>query len=190
MPQTRLAGDELLLLRVVLLAVDAGALAVFLLLHALLLAGADVAVGPGAGFGMRIARLAGLQPRRLARGERARLRALLDARLLVDVALDIRLHALRGSGARVAGLRVVLLAVDVAAHIVLLARQPRLLCGTQLAVAHGARLVALDFGFFALEACRLARIEAARLQALLDAILLVHIALDAARLPESGGAKS
>src|SRR5438132_8706774 len=134
----------LLRLRVVLLAVDASALAVFLLMDAPLLFRADVAVGAGTGFGARVARLAGLELRRLARGERAGLRALLDARLLVDVALDVGLHALRGSGVRVAGLRIVLLAVDVAAHPVLLAREARFLRRAERAVAHRARLIPLD----------------------------------------------
>src|SRR4051812_43709570 len=103
----------LLRLRVVLLAVDARALAVLFFLDATLLSRADLAVGPGAGFGTRIARLAGLELRRFTRRERAGLDALLDTLLLVDVALDVGLHALRGGGIRIAGLRVVLLAVDV-----------------------------------------------------------------------------
>src|SRR5439155_2718506 len=171
-------------LRVVLLAVDARALAVFLLLDAPLLFRADVAVGAGAGFGARVARLAGLELRRLARGERAGLRALLDARLLVDVALDVGLHALRRSGVRIARLRIVLLAVDIAAHPVLLARETRLLGGTELAVAHRARLVLLDLRLLPLEPCGFTSVEAARLQALLDALLLVDVALDGARLRE------
>src|SRR2546421_452066 len=128
----------LLALRVVLLAVDATALAVLFFLEAALLLCSDVAVGAGARFGTRVARLSGFELRRLARGEAARAYALLNARLLVGVALHVGLHALRRSGARVAGLRVVFLAVDVAAHFVLFARKARLLGGTQFAVAHGA----------------------------------------------------
>src|SRR5207253_2326810 len=78
--------------------------------------------------------------------------------------------------------RVVLLAVDVAAHAVLLAREAGLLRGRELAVLHGARLVALDARFLALEARRFARGELAGLQALLDALLLVDVALDRAGL--------
>ena len=87
---------------------------------------------------------------------RLSLDALLDPPLLVGVARHVRLHALRGSGARIAGLRVVLLAVDIAAHAVLLARE-----------AHG-----------------LARSELAGLETLLDAVLLVDVALEGAGLRE------
>src|SRR5207237_9434310 len=83
------------------------------------------------------------------------------------------------------GLGVVLLAVDVAAHAVLLARKARLLRRTELAVLHGPRLVALDARFLALEARRFPRIELAGLQALLDALLLVDVALHAPGLRET-----
>src|SRR6266850_1333572 len=174
----------LLRLRVVLLAVDLAALAVLALLDAPLLARADVAVGAGARFEPAVARLAALELRRLAGGEAAGLHALLDSLLLVDVALHVGLHALRGGRVRVAGLRVVLLAVDVAAHSVLLAREARLLGGGQLAILHGARLVALDARFLALEPRGLARRELAGFQALLDALLLVDVPLDGAGLRE------
>src|SRR5205809_36853 len=78
----------LLRLRVVLLAVDAGALAVLAPLDAPLLFRAHLAVGAGARFGAIDARFAAPVARWLARGEAARLQALLDAVLLVDVALD------------------------------------------------------------------------------------------------------
>src|ERR1044071_725958 len=84
-----------------------------------------------------------------------------DALLLVDIALHVRLHALRRRRVGIAGLRVVLLAVNVAAHIVLLAREALLLCGRELAVLHGALLVALDAGLFALEAGGLLGVELA-----------------------------
>src|SRR5258708_14430441 len=174
----------LLRLRVVLLAVDLAAVAVLVSLDARLLGSADLAVGAGAGFEPRVARLAALEPGRFAGGEAARLHALLDAALLVGVALHVGLHALRRRRARVAFLRVVLLAVDVAAHFVLLARKARLLGGRELAVLHGARLVALDARFLALEARGFARVELARFQALLDAVLLVDVALDGAGLRE------
>src|SRR5581483_3629029 len=176
----------LLGLLVVLLAVDAPALLVLVLLDARLLRGADLAVGGGAGLGARVARLAALEARGLAVGELAGLHALLDAALLVDVALHVRLHALRGGGIRVAFRRVALHAVDVAARAVLLALQARLLGRGQRAVLHGARLVALDLGLLALEAPGLARVERARLQALLDPLLLVDVALHRAGLREGG----
>src|SRR2546421_4940972 len=179
----------LLRLRVVLLFVDAAALAVLGLLDAALLARADLAVGAGARFLAVDARFAALEARGFAVGEAARLHALLDALLLIDVALDVGLHALRRGRVRVAGLRIVLLAVDVAAHAVLLARKAHLLGGRELAVLHGARLVALDARFLALEATRFARGELPGLQALLDALLLVDVALDRAGLRERRGAE-
>src|SRR5256714_6395309 len=167
----------LLRLRVVLLAVDAAARAVLGLLDAPLLTSVDFSVSAGARFLALDARFAAFEARCFTRGEAARLHALLDPLLLVDIALDIGLHALRGGGARIAGLRVVLLAVDVAAHAVLLARKARLLRRTELAVLHGPRLAALDARFLALEAPRPGRIALAGLQALLRALLLVRLAL-------------
>src|SRR5258708_6718067 len=73
--------------------------------------------------------------------------------------------------------------------IFLLARKARLRGGRELAVLHGARLVALDARFLALEARGFARVELARFQALLDAVLLVEIALDGAGLREHGAAE-
>src|SRR5262245_895509 len=183
-------GDQALLrLGVVLLAVDAAALAVLRALDAVLLARAHVPVGAGARFPVRVARLAALELRGLAGGQAPRLQPLLDALLLVDIALHVRLHALRRGGVRVAGLRVVLLAVDVAAHLVLLAGEALLFRGRELAVLHGARLVALDARFLALEAGGLLGIELAGLQALLDSLLLVDVALHRARLRECARGK-
>src|SRR6516162_5961695 len=51
---------------------------------------------------------------------------LLDARLLVDVALHFGLHALRRRGIRIVRLRIVLLTVDISAHLVLRSLEPRL----------------------------------------------------------------
>src|SRR5438034_317434 len=107
----------LLRLRVVLLAVDAAAFAVLALLDAPLLAGAHVAVGTGA-------RFLALELRGFARGELAGLQALLDAVLLVDVALDgaglrergaAKGEAERGGDGRVCKFHEVLLS-DVGAH--------------------------------------------------------------------------
>src|SRR5438128_5426996 len=103
----------LLRLRVVLLAVDAAAFAVLALLDAPLLAGAHVAVGAGARFRARVARLAALELRRLAGGGTAGLHALLEALLLVDLALNVGPLAFRGARVRVPGLGVVLLSVAV-----------------------------------------------------------------------------
>src|SRR3954465_11828745 len=122
---------------------DAAAFAVLGVLHAPLLVRVDVTVGADARFLLADARLAVLEAAGFAGGEAARLHALLDTALLVDVALHVGLHALRGRGIRVAGLRVMLLAVDVAAHLVLLARESGFFGRRKLAVLHGARLVAL-----------------------------------------------
>src|SRR4051794_7305657 len=117
----------LLLLAVVLLAMDAMAFAVLGLLDALLLVRADFAIGAGARFLLADTRFTTLEAARFARGQAARLHALLDAALLIDVPLHVGLHALRGGGVRIAGLGIMLLAIDVAAHLVLLALKARLL---------------------------------------------------------------
>src|SRR5262245_17340477 len=176
------------LLLVVLLFVDATALAVLGLLDALLLTGVDVAVGTGAGFHAVDLRLAALEARGFLIREAARLHALLDALLLVDVALHVGLHALRRGRVRIAGLRVVFVAVHVAAHPVLLLCEARFLRRRELAVLHGARLVALDTRFLALELRRFARRQLPGLQALLDALLLVDVALDRSGLRKRGAA--
>src|SRR3954468_24580909 len=110
----------LLLLAVVLLAVDTAAFAVLGLLHARLLVRSDFAVGPGARFLLADMRFAALEATCFARGQAPALHALLDAALLIDVPLHVGLHALRGGGVRITRLRVILLAIDVAAHRVLL----------------------------------------------------------------------
>src|SRR5437773_1375380 len=179
----------LLRLRVVLLAVDAGALAVLAPLDAPLLFRAHLAVGAGARFGAIDARFAALEFGCLARGEAAGLHALLDACLLVDVALHVGLHALRGGRVRIAGLRVVLLAVDVAADLVLLAREAGLLPRAESAVAKRPGLIAFDLRFLALEARGFAGGALAGFEALLDALLLVDVALDGAGLGKGAAAE-
>src|SRR4051812_46035891 len=180
----------LLLLAVVLLAVDTAAFAVLGLLHARLLVRSNFAVGPGARFLLADMRFAALEATCFARGQAAALHALLDAALLVDIALHVGLHALRGGRVRVTRLRVMLLAIDVAAHRVLLTLEARLLRRAQLAVLHGARLVALDARFLVLEARRFAGGELAGLQPLLDALLLVRVPLNRPCLRERRAAKT
>src|SRR4051812_46212344 len=169
---------------------DAAAFPVLGVLHAPLLVRVDVPVGAGVRFLLADARLAVLEAAGFAGGEAARLHALLDTGLLLDVALHIGLHALRGRGVRVAGLRVVLLAVDVAAHLVLLARKARLFLRGKFAVLHGPRLVALDARFLVLEPRRFTGVELAGLEPLLDALLLVDIALYRPCLRECRAAKT
>src|SRR2546421_373233 len=164
------------LLGVVLLALEAAALLVLVFLDAPLLLRAHLAVGARASLHRAVVRLAALEARRFAVGELARAHALLDAPLLVHVALHVGLHALRRGRIGIAGLRIVLLAVDVAAHLVLLARKAGFFRRRQFSVLERPRLVALDFRFLALKARRFARVELSGLQALLDALLLVHVA--------------
>ena len=59
--------------------------------------------------------------------------AVLDTLLLIHVPLNVRLHALRGCGARVARLRIVFLFVDVGACGVLRFIQPQLLARAHMA---------------------------------------------------------
>jgi hypothetical protein len=72
---------------------------------------------------------------------------------------------------------VVLLPINAAAGLVLLGLDHVLLAARDLAVLERVRLGALDHGLLALEARRLLGVELAGLQALLDALLLVHVAL-------------
>src|SRR4051794_3510243 len=169
---------------------DPAAFPVLGALHAPLLARVDVTVGASASFLLADARLAVLEAAGFAGGEAARLHALLDTGLLVHVPLHIGLHPLRGRGVRVAGLRVVLLAVDVAAHLVLFARKARLFLRGELAVLHGPRLVALDARFLVLEPRRFTGVELAGPEPLLDALLLVDVALNRACLRERCAAKA
>src|SRR3954454_9430433 len=140
---------------------DAAAFPVLGVLHAPLLVRVDVPVGAGVRFLLADARLAVLEAAGFAGGEAARLHALLDTGLLVHVPLHIGLHPLRGRGVRVAGLRVVLLAVDVAAHLVLFARKARLFLREELAALHGPSLVAPDWLSLVLEPCRFTGVELA-----------------------------
>src|SRR5262249_6516340 len=111
--------------------------------------------------------------------------AVLDALLLVGVALDIGLHSLRRRRVRVARLSVVLLAGDIPAGAVLLAREPRFFRGRKRSVLHRARLVALDLRLLALELRSFSCGELARFEALLDPVLLVDVALHRSLLRQS-----
>src|SRR6516225_7869564 len=100
---------------VVLLAVDAAAGAVLGAHDPILFTRADVAVTAGAGLAVVHVSLASLQAGCLAVGQRAVLYAIADALLLVDIALDIGLHALRRRAGRVADRAVVRVTRDVLA---------------------------------------------------------------------------
>jgi hypothetical protein len=86
---------------VVFLSVDLLALVILRILNASLLSGADVTIGARSGLLAIDARLASLQVRGFFVGERAGLDALLYAALLIDIALYVGLHPLRGGRIRV-----------------------------------------------------------------------------------------
>src|SRR5436309_938813 len=151
--------------------------------------GPDLPVCAGARLRCIVACLAALEPGRFPVCQLARRHALLDAPLLVDVALHVGLHALRRGRVRIAGLRVVLLAVDIAADLVLLAREAGLLRRAESAVAKRPGLIAFDLRFLALEARGFAGGELAGFKALLDALLLVDVALDGAGLGKGAAAE-
>src|SRR5206468_11072671 len=126
-------------LRVVLLAVDALALPVLRLLDAPLLIRSDVPVGSRARLGPVDARLTALELRGLAVGELPGLDALLDALLLVHVALNVGLHPLRRGRVGIAFGGVVFKPVDLAAFLVLRALDARFLRRAERAVFRGVR---------------------------------------------------
>src|SRR5262249_19615107 len=101
-----------------------------------------------------------------------------DALLLVCIALHVRLQALRRGGVWIAGRGVVLVVVDVAADLVLLAVDASFfLRRERAAFLQVVRLLTIDVLFLPFELAGFARTELARLQALLDAVLLVRVAL-------------
>src|SRR6266581_7084976 len=164
-------------LRVVLFALDATALLVLRLLDSSLLVRPHAAVGPCARFRAVDTRLTALELRGLAVGELPRLDALLDALLLVHVALNVGLHALRGGRIGIAFGGVVLEPVDLAAFLVLRALDARFLGRAERAVFGGVRFHAFDARFALLELRRFAGVERSAFQPLFDAALLVHVAL-------------
>jgi hypothetical protein len=118
----------------VLFAVDLAALLVLRLLDAPLLGRPHVAVGSRARFRPIDTRLTALELRGLAVGELSGLDALLDALLLVDVAVNVCLHALGRGRVGVAFGGVVFKPVDLAAFPVLRALDARFLGRAERAV--------------------------------------------------------
>jgi hypothetical protein len=147
-------------------------------LHARLLAGADVAVARRGSFLAVDVRLAGLERAHLAVRQRAAVAALLDALLLIQIALDVGLHALGRLRIGIAVGRVVTIAIDVAARLVLHLVDARLLGRRQLAVFQIARLRLVDPRLLALDLAGLSRVELTLLEPLLDARLLIHVTVD------------
>src|SRR5439155_1578536 len=113
-------------------------------------------------------RVTALELRGFAVGELPGLDALLDALLLVHVALNVGLHALRGGRVGIAPGCVALEPVDLAAFLVLRALDARFLCRAERAVLGGVRFHALDARFAPLEPRRFAGVERSAFQPLLD----------------------
>src|SRR6185312_72206 len=166
---------------VVLDAMDALAVAVVGALDAPLLARADAAVvGARHVFHVVDMRLAALHARVLAVGELAGLHAVGQTLLLVRVALRVGLQSARRGRVRVARDRVVLVLVDSVAVAVLHVLDLRVLGLGHRAVAHVALLGAVQVRLALFQVGCLARVELAGLQALVDALLLVRVALGVA----------
>src|SRR6266850_922395 len=124
------------------------------------------------------ARLTRAWPRSsFAVGELPRLYALLDALLLIDVALHVGLHALRRRRVGIAFGGVVFEPVDLAAFLVLGALDARFLGRAERAVLGGIRFHAFDARFAPFELRRFTGVERSAFQPLFDAALLVHVAL-------------
>mmetsp|Transcript_46808 Transcript_46808/g.110152 ORF Transcript_46808/g.110152 Transcript_46808/m.110152 type:complete len:282 (+) Transcript_46808:940-1785(+) len=137
----------------------------------------DMTIGGSARLGAVDMGLAGFEAAGFTLGQRAGLQAVLDAFFLVDVALHIGLHALAGGRQRVAVDAVVLGRLDVAAGLVLRGAQLAAFTGAELAVLQVLGLQLVDLGLVALQQASFARRDLAALQAVLDALLLVHVAL-------------
>jgi len=125
--------------------------------------------------------LTALQRRHFPIRQRAVLDPAFDALVLIDVARNVGLHALGRGRVRVAGHRVVLVCGDVAADFVLRRVQLRAFCIRQLTVTQILRLQVVDMTLFLLELCSFLGAQRAVLQAVLDAGLLVDVALGRAR---------
>src|SRR5581483_4413844 len=110
----------------------------------------------------------------------AGLHAALDALLLIEVAADVGLQALRRRRVRIAGRGIVLCAIDVLIGARLLAIELLLLLRADPAVLEIARFRAIDDLLLALETAGFPRVELAGLQALLDPPLLIDVALHVA----------
>ena len=165
-------------LTIMLLAPDRLALAILGLLDAALLESANVAVCSGTALHAVDGGFAMFHPPGLARRQFAAANALRDALLLVDVARDVCLHALRGGGVRVSPLHVVLLPIDVATQAILRLIDVAGFVLRDAAIAQRPGFHVLDAGLTLFESGGFAGAQLPALQALLDALLLVDVALD------------
>src|SRR6185437_12390406 len=159
-------------LAIVFLPIDAAAVAIVGALDA-----AGLAQGVRARFHVVHMRFAALQVAHFAIGERTVGDAVVDALLLVDVALHVGLRKVGFQRIGIAGLRIMLLVVDRGAFVVLLALDLRLFRSRQRPVGEIALFGAIDARFALFKLAGFARGELTRLQSLLDALLLIHVAL-------------
>ena len=162
-----------------LVAMDTLALVVLAALDARLLVGADVAIRSRGSFLAVDVRLAALEASDFLVRQGLVLDALLDALLLIDVALHVGLHALRRCRQRIAVDAVRAGGLDVAAGLVLSHVELRALGRAELAVLQVLRLQTIDGCFVLLQQRGFAGRDAAVLQAALDARLLMCISSDA-----------
>jgi hypothetical protein len=174
-PQSLLRCMRSMMPQVVLLAVDVPALPVLDRLDACLLERTDAPVRGRVGHDAMRACLAALEPGRFAVAQRSTVEALLYALLLRHAARHVGLQALTGARIRIAVLGIVLLPVDVAAGGVLRGID-RAASASLSEPSRSARFQALDVRLLALSA-RSHDAQSAALQALLDALLLVHVTL-------------
>ncbi len=89
----------------------------------------------------------------------AGLNALFNALLLVDIALNIRLHPLRGGGIRIARLSVVFFASNITTDAVLCVVDSSRFGGREIAVSQCPGLQAIDLRLFALKPGGFASVE-------------------------------
>lgn len=152
-------------------------LAILGMLDSSLFAFADKAVAAGARFATVHMRLTAFQAGYFTVGQGTILDARFNSFLLIDITLNIGLHAPARDGIRISGLGVMLFSVDVAAYLVLHVADTALLSIGQFAVFQRIRFSLADAGLFTLQLGCFARGQLAGLQALLDTLLLINVAL-------------
>lgn len=152
-------------------------LPVFAVLDGALLGSADLSVTCRMRFGMTVVSLTAFEGADFAIAELTLSDAVGDALLLFGVALHVVIEALRRCAVRVTVHGIALGVCDVAAELILALREPCLLGGTELAVAEVMMFEFVDRGRLVFEMGGFPRRQAAGLQALIDALLLLRIAL-------------
>jgi hypothetical protein len=161
----------------VLIAEYSAALPIFRPLDAALFIRSDMAVGAGSALFASDMSLASLHTCGFFGTLGSRPNAMLDTRLLIHISLYARLHAPRRCGIGITDLRIVLLAVNIAAHPILRGGQARALGGRHFAIFQRPALHVIDYRLLPLQARRLTCIQRSGLETVCDSRLLVHIAL-------------